>query len=283
MKNRHLPFGYCMRNGVMEINENEAEIVCRVFDLYRSGSSLKCIAGYLTAQKVEYLPDASAWNKNRVARLLEDSRYLGTDAYPSLVGEEAFLEVQSIRNSRNTQAECDASKAITEAVIPILCGKCGGKTVRRRDHRTAYREKYVCTAPECQMNYYISDEVMTGMISKMLHSIEVEETHSRPDEEDLEIRKQEREISRLLDTPDFDLEQVRNRIFKLAQAKYEAISCGRHITDKLRTDLSRIDPSSVLTRRQIMEIVKEIRLLDDTAIQITLLNGQTVGGGSHGE
>lgn len=283
MKNRFLPYGYCMRNGIIEANKIEAEIVCQIFDLYRCGSSLKCIAQHLTIQKVEYLPGVFAWNKNRVARLLADRRYLGRDAYPAIVRETVFTEAQSIRETRNTQAECDSSAVVTEAVVPILCGKCGVKAVRRRDHRTAYREKYVCTNPECQRNYHISDDTMAGMLSGMLHSVQVKESVSTASEDSLEIRKQEREIARWLDTPDFDLEQVRGMIFKLAQDKYNAVANGRHITDKLRTDLSQIDPSLIFTRRQIMEIVKAITLLDDSSIRITLLNGQHVGGGTNGE
>ena len=41
--------------------------------------------------------------------------------------------------------------------------------------------------------------------------------------------------------------------------------------------MDKATPSSLYTRKAVMETVKEIVLIDDDTIQLTLLNGQTFG------
>ena len=44
LKNRNIPFGYCMVNGKYALNAPEAETVRKIFDDYIGGKSLKTIA-----------------------------------------------------------------------------------------------------------------------------------------------------------------------------------------------------------------------------------------------
>ena len=44
LKNRSIPFGYCVINGKYAINENEAAAVREIFEKYIGGKSLKTIA-----------------------------------------------------------------------------------------------------------------------------------------------------------------------------------------------------------------------------------------------
>lgn len=48
LKNRSIPFGYCMVNGKFALNAIEAETVRKIFANYISGKSLKTIAAEMT-------------------------------------------------------------------------------------------------------------------------------------------------------------------------------------------------------------------------------------------
>ena len=95
MRNRYTPFGYCVRNGVITIQAEESEIVQRIFSEYIGGQSLKKIAEDLTAERIEYLPQKWTWNKNRIVRMINDARYMGTDQYSPIIAIQIISKTQS--------------------------------------------------------------------------------------------------------------------------------------------------------------------------------------------
>ena len=99
LKNRNIPFGYCMINGKYAINENEAEAVKKIFADYIGGKSLKAIA---VEMQIPYNSGKSVWNKNMVCRVLENSKYLGENGYPQIVTAEEFDQAARIKAERNT-------------------------------------------------------------------------------------------------------------------------------------------------------------------------------------
>ena len=99
LKNRNIPFGYCMVNGQYAINENEAEAVKKIFADYIDGKSLKTIAAEM---QIPYNSGKVVWNKNMVCRVLENSKYLGENGYPQIVTVEEFNQAARIKAERNT-------------------------------------------------------------------------------------------------------------------------------------------------------------------------------------
>lgn len=277
MKNRYMPYGYGMAQGKIVVVISEAEVIRRIFKEYLSGDSLKTIAGTLTAERIPYLPDRWEWNKNRVDRILCDKRYLGTDEYEQIIDAAAFRQAQEIKLKRNTQTAYDKETVISPAVVPILCGKCGQPTIRRHDLRSRFLQKHTCENPDCNAEYRITDEKMLLLISTLLHQANLSQPKAEQREIPLEIRRTENEIARMLERPDTDADALKKRILECAALKYKAVSSGQAIYDKLRTDLDKATPSSLYTRKAVMETVKEIVLIDDDTIQLTLLNGQILG------
>lgn len=99
LKNRNIPFGYCMINGKYALNEKEAEAVRKIFSDYIGGKSLKAIAAEM---QIPYNSGKSVWNKNMVCRVLENSKYLGENGYPQIVTAEEFDQAARIKAERNT-------------------------------------------------------------------------------------------------------------------------------------------------------------------------------------
>ena len=79
MKNRYIPYGYTIRNGKLVIEKGEAEIIRQIYEQYIAGASLKEIAEQLTKRQVPYSEKTADWGKARVARIIGNTKYLGTD------------------------------------------------------------------------------------------------------------------------------------------------------------------------------------------------------------
>ncbi len=82
--NRKLPFGYTMRMGKVCIHEQEAGLVKEIFSDYIRGASFLWLTEKLNSQPVAYNPQ-TRWNKNMVARILEDKRYTGEKDFPLII------------------------------------------------------------------------------------------------------------------------------------------------------------------------------------------------------
>lgn len=97
LKNRSIPFGYCVVNGGFALNENEAEAVRKIFADYIGGKSLKEIAAEM---KIPY-NSGKSWNKNTVNRILDNKKYTGENGCPRNISNEDFLRVSQIKDERN--------------------------------------------------------------------------------------------------------------------------------------------------------------------------------------
>lgn len=97
LKNRSIPFGYCVINGGFALNENEAEAVRKIFTDYISGKSLKAIAAEM---KIPY-NSGKSWNKNTISRILDNKKYIDETGCPRIICNEDFLRVSQIKSERN--------------------------------------------------------------------------------------------------------------------------------------------------------------------------------------
>jgi hypothetical protein len=88
--NRIIPYGYAVKKGKTILHSAESAIVKRIFTDYIGGASLLKLAQALSAEKVEFIPGRSDWNKNRVGRILEDERYLGSGTYPAIISKDMY-------------------------------------------------------------------------------------------------------------------------------------------------------------------------------------------------
>ena len=96
---RKMVFGYRMELGDIVPSPNEAETVRYIYTRYLAGASFQCLANELNQKALPYHTGKS-WNKNMVARILEDSRYVGADLYPSIISAE---QLQGSGESKTAQ------------------------------------------------------------------------------------------------------------------------------------------------------------------------------------
>lgn len=102
MGKRKYPFGYQLEWGQIVVNQAEAEVVQYIFHRYAQGSSYTDLVMYL-GQLIRYNSE-KGWNKNMVARILEDRRYLGEQGYPVIIQQDLFQKAAQQRLEK--QAPC---------------------------------------------------------------------------------------------------------------------------------------------------------------------------------
>ena len=118
MGNRKRPFGYQMRMGEIIRNESEAKAVQDIFLQYTLGASLKEIAEQMSKTGPTY-DTGKSWNKNMVARILENPKYTGVDNYPKLVDIKLFEAAAEKRQTKQRLPE----RTPAQKALKRICSK----------------------------------------------------------------------------------------------------------------------------------------------------------------
>lgn len=144
LKNRVIPFGYCMKNGEITTEPKEVYAVATIFSEYLNGKSLLQIAKLMESEKIRYNSDSDHWNKNMVKRIIENEKYLGTDKYPQLIDEDIFRQANEKR-VRKANSLCTISEDLSEIRKVTYCAECGEKVFRKTNGKG--REYWNCKTP----------------------------------------------------------------------------------------------------------------------------------------
>jgi len=224
-KLRYIPYGYTVRNGRTVIDRKEAEIVREIFESYIEGATLESIADKLTKQKVPYTEKVTAWDKSRVARIIGNARYLGTEEYETIIEEDTFENATQTRLSRGRMAmvnECEGLRYIRNR---IRCECCGYPMVRRTCNKRIVRESWMCTNKECGMRVRISDADLllkiTLQINRMIENTELlEQTHKETGRDSPEVKQIKGDIDRELERQNPSEEYILERVGAMASELY---------------------------------------------------------------
>ena len=246
--NRKLPFGYLMELGEVTIHEEEAECVRWIFQVYLEGVSFKSLAASLQGKAVPYEEDRP-WNKNMVARILADSRYIGEKEYPVIIPKAQFDAAQTRRSERI------ASPSIkpTQKELRRLCGG---------------------TPPA-----FVEGQVL----SILDHMIKDPECINWPGESQLEspqVRRMRSELDEILHSPPVDRKIAKELAFQLAAIAMDSIGPEENETHRLRRLFANRLPMEELDGQLLRESVQKIEVkVKDKEVTVYLKNGQQMRGG----
>lgn len=74
----HMPIGYKMVNGKIQIDKEKSKIVKKIYSEYLKGKSLVAIAKALSEKEVPSANNKTNWTHSAVGRILEKERYIFT-------------------------------------------------------------------------------------------------------------------------------------------------------------------------------------------------------------
>lgn len=271
MANRKLPFGYCLRNGQVREETTEAEMVRLIFRRYGEGASYGTLADELNALGCPYAP-GRPWNKNMVARILQDGRYLGNAEYPPLLPPELFHQAQSARPDVSGRLERPEIKDIR---VLARCAQCG-EPMRRMRKNCWYCSN--CMASPSK----IMEEALILCVAQLLRSLrEHSETISpapAAEDENEAVQTAQDLFAHELEQAEFDEAAAKAQVIALVSARFNALGSGDYETMRLRYLLSRAKPCDGLDSELLRQIAAAVLIHPSGAVSLKLKNGQTIGG-----
>ena len=267
-----------MRQGNIECSPADADTVRDIFARYLQGESLQHIATAMTTQGNRYHQHTVCWNKNMVKRVLENSRYLGDERYPQVIGEKDFLAVQMLRSGKNTYAPCKVGDEIRAKAV---CGRCGAKFNRAVKNRKTAR--WECENPDCGHMAHISDERLVAAVNALLDELAhmPEVLTKRIPQEPAPSGSAQRvanELTNALNRGTESVEYLRTLVFACAAEKYSELpgSSLQYKVDKLRERIGAGDTDETLIKELLETAVRSIRITDSDSIALELVNGQII-------
>ncbi len=145
------PFGYSNDNGILKIVENEATIVCRIFDMFINRPSYHGIAVSLN---MESIPKRSGknWSSADIKRMLSCQAYIGYIEYDGLSYQgkhEALIDMNTYEKVQELISKKPNHRTRPESTYKhwlsglMRCAKCGSRMNYIRDWRAT--DRYRCS------------------------------------------------------------------------------------------------------------------------------------------
>ena len=189
-------YGFDLVSGQLTVNEEEATIVRRIFDLYLQGYSYERIAKQLNEEKVPRKRAGEKWTRNGISYILNNERYMGdallqksftTDtlpykqvrnrgekpqyyvenANPPIVSREIYAAAQMRQKTKNPA--CSEKQDRYPLAKIMRCPDCG-RTFRRQI--TAQISYWMCSnrstgSSDCQMRRVREDMVYDTFLTML--------------------------------------------------------------------------------------------------------------------
>ena len=292
MMQRHMPMGYKMVNGQIEINEEQAKIVKMIFADYTKGKSLKAIAKELTARGVLNANKKPNWNHGSVGKILQNVKYRGDELYPRLIDEATFKKAQDLRAAveiklgRTQQFNAMKNQSIFSG--KVRCGECSEIYKKYVEHagKPSEKIKWKCkhyifeNRVLCRNSFFTEDELKrtfveaTNQLIKQNRMLE-KKPHQEPPKMNLELRHVENRIKELEQDGEFSSPELAELIFKRAVLCYEGSKVADHKrnTEKLKEALSDINTLTAFNEELFETIIKRMTVYKETSVKVEFLAG----------
>lgn len=247
MGNRKQPFGYRMEMGVIVRHPQEAPLVEQIFRQFLSGASYNTLVADLRSQPVPY-DEGKVWNKNMLARILEDKRYTGEGGYPVIIPAEALARALEKRsaNQRPSQ-QTDAQK--------ILRRLCGHRVTEQKERQVLNLLNRLAGRPE---------------------RIAIPHAKESPQSNQWQLQ---RELDSVMAQQPIDEQTAQTLILAIAAAQYSAVGNEEYETARLQRVFAQAQPMTELDAELLQSTVSAIFSTSNGALAIRLKNNQVIGGG----
>lgn len=279
MSIRWILYGYKIENNKFLLELEEAKIVKKIFSDYINGSSFKRIADELTSLGVVYFGDKSTWNKNTVARIIENKNYIGTEKYPPIIDEDTYVAAEKKRSLNGGKRTPDKPE-IRFIKNHIVCGCCG-KSIFRTD-RSERREKWACMEPDCKRSIFMDDKYLFGQIRKIYDSVFrnpsiLETAEIETYSPDINVVKQENEIMHMCDRTNLQFKPIQKVLFELISDKFDCCTLDRSVafTEHLKKYISETYCGTV-NYELMKNTVSKITVDRVSNITVLFINGKEI-------
>ena len=265
------PYGYGKNKGKLVINEEEAEQVRKLFDLFVYGH-----------KSTRQLAISYGWTQNRVSYMLKNPVYMGEVKYkyepsiilhvPAIISKELFYVAQDIlKNRRGNQLTAD-QRYNNRLRGKIYCGLCGNKMYYSKDKRVSI---YTCKTNTHKEQYqYCSTRIAKHKVDEMLNILlrrRLAENNADENRENLvreldakkksveKIKEQQKELQNKFN-------EVENKIRLLIDAGFD-VKDERHNREKIRKEIDRLEESRSIELKEIETLTRSLDDIDNMSYE----------------
>lgn len=276
MKIRNIPFGYCYKEGQVEVDKEESKTLIEIFKNYLDGMSLLKISQELNNKKIEYMTNIISWNKSRIKKIIDDERYLGNETYPRIIDKETYDRLQKIKQSKNTQKTINRKSEIFKLNVPIICSNCNSHMHRRRDNRCNQMYRWTCENKECKTIIQIEDEELLQKVTNILNMIidnpDIIDTTNKSNNNNY---NNENTITNK-DEAYLPKEEMQKKIISSISEIYSKIDTYPYISRRIKYEFEKSEKIKEFQLELFNNTVKLIKLYENKEIGLTLVNNQYV-------
>ena len=270
-KIRYFPFGYYMNEGKIKIVADEASLIRHIFTQYLSGSSLQQISDSAQATGINFRDTAAKWNKNMIARILEDKRYWENKMFPPIISSDLAKKAVELK-----QKKAVPKSSLQFLQKQIACFRCGGNA--KRNSRNSPKIYWDC--PNCGMRIGpISDQEFLCVVTQKILTLCREPEKVVPDPVlnqaiPIQVIRLTNEINQMLDQREVDPERALALILECAAEKY--YSCQVQGLDYQTLKIQKLLEAHIhdnsLDQQLFEQIVKKVILHPGGSVQLQLVN-----------
>ena len=274
-KKRYFPFGYRMAGGQIEIVPEESSLLQNLFDNYLKGASLIKLAETAQQTGIKFRENTERWNKNMIARMLDDERYWIDNGFPPIVSKEIGSAITALRKQKTT-SQCPI-QFIKKKLVCCICGEN-----INRNGKNAPRIRWDC--PKCGWYFgpITDNELKQAVTEKLLavcRNLQVAEPDQQPTNSlSIQAARLTNEINQLLSQREVDTDRLLPLILECAAEKYKTCSIKEsdHLTIKIKALFQEHSNDEELNRELFEQTIKQVILQPDGSIKFQLLNGKIV-------
>ena len=284
-KIRMIPYGYSFRNGHTVIEHNEAEVIRRIFSNYINGASLQEIADLLTEEKIPYTEKTAQWDKARISRIIDNSRYTGTPEYDPIIDTTTYEEAALAKSTRQRNRAAKESGDIALLRNRVRCAACGSPMLHHAISSRRQTESWSCSNDSCGLRVKISDAELLQKISIIMNRIICnadllipKPKTKRPDSHQVALLQAEVDQEMRRDNPSEEL--VISLIGDIASQIYQESDSKEHIAARiLRKRVQSLHPREMFDGGAFSLMIDNVILCGDGTITLRTKTDEIVGEG----
>lgn len=298
MMQRHMPIGYRLVDGKIQLDEPKAAVVKRIFSDYLSGASTSALAKQLTELGFPNANNKASWNHGSIGKILENVKYLGDEFYPQMIEAEVFERVQQHRQERCDQLgrSLQPNSVNRQHLFTgrLRCGECGEVYRKYIEHSGKASEKSLWKCKKyiyknrvhCRCGFLSDEQIKEAfldVINRLLARPQVLDRAPRkePIPYNREFNNLDQQIKELEAEGRYSSKELPALIFNRAKALYKTarIDDAEYNTEKMKQAFSDRQPPVEFDEELFDTVVKQITVHANHRLTLEFINGMTMEAG----